>query len=125
MKTLTTILAFALAMLFAAPAHALVKVKSGQSINLTWLANLEPDIAEYEIQRADSVDGPWTEFATVTGTGHLVQTLDLPEGDSVFALIVIDDVGNRSVIGDASEIVRNDNTAPAQPATITITVVAE
>ncbi len=118
-------LAIALVALFASPAHALVKVKSGQSINLTWQAHPSADIVAYEVHRADSADGPWALFATVTDVGHTVETLDLPEGDTVFALIAIDDVGNRGTLTSPSEIVRNDNVVEDWPATITITVVAE
>lgn len=115
------IIAIVFALTIPATAHALV-VTSGQSINLTWEANTEADLREYEVQRADSVGGPWTAFATVTSNGHVVQTLDLPEGDTVFALIAVDDVGNRSERGLPSEVIRNDNTPPSQPATITISV---
>ena len=118
------IIAIVFALTIPTTAHALV-VKSGQTINLTWQANTEADLQEYEVQRADSVMGPWSKFATVTSNGHVVQTLDLPEGDTVFALIAVDDVGNRSERSLPSEIIRNDNTPPSQPATITITVVVE
>ncbi len=123
MKTL--ILALTLALLFASPAHALVKVASGQSINLTWQAHPSPDIVAYEVHRADSVDGPWSLFATVTNAGHTVETLDLPEGGTVFALIAIDDVGNRGTLRPPSEVVLNDNIVEDWPGEITITVVAE
>ncbi len=125
MKQLTIALAVTLAMLFAGPAHALVKVKSGQSITLTWQAHPASDIVAYEVHRADSVDGPWSLFATVTDAGHTVETLDLPEGGTVFALIAIDDVGNRGTLRPPSEVVLNDNIVEDWPGEITITVVAE
>ncbi len=118
------ILAIVFALTIPVTPHALV-VKSGQTINLTWEANTEADLQEYEVQRDDSAMGPWTKFATVTSNGHVVQTLDLPEGDTVFALIAVDDVGNRSERSLPSEIIRNDNTPPSQPATITISVEVE
>lgn len=119
------ILAVVAVALFASPAYALVKVKSGQSMNLAWQAHPSPDIVAYEVHRADSADGPWALFATVTNAGHTVETLDLPEGDTVFALIAIDDVGNRGSLTGLSEIVRNDNVVEDWDAIITITVVAE
>ncbi len=125
MKTLTIVLAVTLAMLLATPAHAVVKVKSGQSITLTWQAHSNPDIVAYEVHRADSVDGPWALFATVTNAGHTVETLDLPEGGTVFAILAIDDVGNKGSLRPPSEVILNDNIVEDWPGEITITVVVE
>ena len=119
------ILAVAILALFASPAYALVKVKSGQSINVSWTAHPSPDIMTYELHRADSIDGPWALFATVTDVGHTIETLDLPEGETVFALIAIDDDGNRGNLTIPSEIVDNDNTVEDWDVIITIEVVAE
>ncbi len=121
----TIVLAALLIAVFAVTAHAEIVVSSGDTITLSWVANPEPDVAEYDVLRADAIDGTWVLFATVATNGHVIEPLTLPEGDSYFALIAIDEVGNRSGMSEPSELVRNDNTPPGQPSRITIEVVAE
>lgn len=127
MKRITILLTFILGIILfsSGTSHAVINVKSGQIIELEWNANTESDLKEYELQISTSVNGPWTEFIKVTNNGHIIEGGILPEGDSVFSLIAIDTSGNRSLRSEPSEIIRNDNTAPSAPGTITITIITE
>ena len=117
------ILAVVFLALFTNPAYAAICVQTG-SITLTWQANPEPDLSHYDVYECDTVDGAYTHLTKVSDMEYVILT-SLSEGNHYFKLKAVDTCGNESAFSDPSEVVRIDTTPPGQPATITITVVAE
>ena len=44
---------------------------AGLSVELEWTANSEPDLAGYNIYRADNDGGPYTKIGSTTTTGYI------------------------------------------------------
>lgn len=119
MKTLLLMLTIATVALFASTACAAICVSSG-TVTLSWTANLEDDLAYYDVYESGTVDGAYAKIASVSATSYAV--VGLAEGDHYFKLKAVDQCGNESEFSDPSEVIHIDNTPPEKAATITITV---
>ena len=95
---------------------------NASDITIAWPASPEPDVAEYVLYSAPTVDGEYVEMARIIATTY---DATLPEGLYFFKLRAVDKCGNESDLSLPSEGVHIDRTSPSAPTTITITVVVE
>ncbi|TFV89968.1 fibronectin type III domain-containing protein [Blastococcus sp. CT_GayMR16] len=91
----------------AAPTGVVATRGEGQ-VSLSWTANAEPDLASYRVLR----DG--VEIATVPGTSYLDAGRTNDTSYS-YAIVAVDNAGNRSAASSPASATPTDLTPPAAP----------
>lgn len=87
----------------AAPT-GLTAVLSGGSVDLSWDANTESDLAGYAVKRAASPAGPFTTIATL-GAGTRSTTDTAPAaGTNVYVVTATDTSGNESAASESATV---------------------
>lgn len=69
---------------------------SGSTVNLSWTANTESDLANYVLQRSKTSGGPYTTLATVPAGSTSYADTSAPQGTLYYVLAARDAFGNTS-----------------------------
>lgn len=78
------------------------------TVQVSWNANTEPDMASYNIYQGDAVVG------TVTHPTTTIDILNVPDGVYTYYVSAIDTAGNESAKSDGANIIIN-TAPPAKP----------
>ena len=78
----------------AAPTGLTAAVSDSGTVELAWVANSEPDISFYEMQRSATAGGPYTAIGT--STAQSFSDTSAPEGTSFYVVVAVDDSNNVS-----------------------------
>ncbi|MFV0463290.1 MAG: hypothetical protein ACK5MP_08880 [Nostocoides sp.] len=98
----------------AAPTGLAASV-NGSSVDLSWSANGESDLAGYRVQRAASTAGPFATVSTVAAAGTSWTDASPISGVNVYRLVAFDTSDNASVPSATASV---DMTPPPAPFTV-------
>jgi parallel beta-helix repeat protein len=89
-----------------------IKNKVGEKdVEFEWQANSETDVKEYQVQRAESLSGPWTDIATIPSDTTSYKDSGLDTGkEYYYRIVAIDESDNPS---EPSEVIKIKTAEPS------------